>query len=64
VITLQRVNLISCSNFFERVLGVVDDALNSAADTKNKTSEGTDKKFEEAINELSAYERECHKKQK
>ena len=55
-------NLITCSNFFERVLEVVDDALSSAADVKNKTSEETDKKFEEAINALNDYEHKYHPK--
>ncbi|KAH9051193.1 hypothetical protein EDB83DRAFT_2316959 [Lactarius deliciosus] len=38
--------------------------MRAAADTKNKTSEGTDKKFEDAIIELSAYGQKYHKKQR
>ncbi|KAH9033803.1 hypothetical protein EDB85DRAFT_1950035, partial [Lactarius pseudohatsudake] len=43
-----------------RVLEVADDALISAADSKNKTSVGADKRFEEAINALSAYVQKYH----
>ncbi|KAI9450391.1 hypothetical protein BJY52DRAFT_1215514 [Lactarius psammicola] len=45
-----------------KVLEVVDDALSSAADPKNKTS-GTNKKFLEAIDKLSVYEQKYHPKQ-
>ena len=53
-------NRISCSNCFERVLDVVDDALCSAADIK--TSAETDEKFENSIKALSDYEQKYHSK--
>ena len=49
-----------CSNCFERVLAVVDDALGSARDSKTKISGVTDNKFEEAVNELIDYDRVYH----
>ncbi|KAI9448755.1 hypothetical protein BJY52DRAFT_1216206 [Lactarius psammicola] len=54
---------ISQDAHLRRVLEVVDDALSSAADPKNKTS-GTDKKFEGAINALSDYEQRYHQNQR
>jgi hypothetical protein len=53
-------NFISCTNCFERVLAVVDDALSSAA--KPKSSAETDQMFEEAIKALSDYEQKYHPK--
>ena len=53
-------NLICCSNRFERVLAVVDVALSSAADPK--TSVKPDQMFEGAIQELSDYEQKYHPK--
>lgn len=46
-----------------KVLEVVDDALSSAAETQNKTSKGTDKKVEDAVSALSAYEQKFRSKQ-
>ncbi|KAI9507836.1 hypothetical protein F5148DRAFT_1284720 [Russula earlei] len=43
-------------------LRVVDDALRSAAEVKNKTSAEVDNKFETAIDTLSAYEAVYHPK--
>ena len=51
-----------CSNCFERVLEVVDNALSSAADTGTKLSEGTDQEFDKAVKALSNYERIHHPK--
>jgi len=45
-----------------RALQVVDDALRSAAEVKNQTSEVVDKKFEIAIEMLSRYETDHHPK--
>ena len=45
-----------------RVLQVVDDALRSAAEVKNQTSEVVDKKFEIAIEMLSGYETDHYPK--
>jgi hypothetical protein len=53
-------NPISCSDGFDRVLAVVDDALSSAADTKSSVE--TDQMFEEAIKALSDYEEKYHPK--
>ncbi|KAH9032236.1 hypothetical protein EDB85DRAFT_1259404 [Lactarius pseudohatsudake] len=50
--------------YLRKVLEFADDALRAAADTKDKTSEGTDKKFEGAIIALSAYEQKYHEKQR
>ncbi|KAI9439129.1 hypothetical protein H4582DRAFT_118549 [Lactarius indigo] len=47
----------------KRVLEFTDDALSSAADARNKTSEAADTKFKIAINELSDYEQKYHQKQ-
>jgi hypothetical protein len=48
--------------FLGRALQVVDDALRSAAEVKNKTSEVVDKKFEMAIEMLGRYETAYHPK--
>src|SRR5712671_3037354 len=45
-----------------RALQVVDDALRSAAEVKNQTSEVVDKKFEIAIEMLSGYETDHYPK--
>ncbi|KAH9955996.1 hypothetical protein BC827DRAFT_1271203 [Russula dissimulans] len=45
-----------------KALQVVDDALRSAAEVKNKTSEVVDKKFEMAIEMLGRYETAYHPK--
>ena len=47
---------------FDSVLEVVDEALGSAADAKNKTkkpSDKVDKAFRKAIDELESYESDC-----
>jgi hypothetical protein len=44
------------------VLGVVDDALKSAAEEGTKTSERVDEKFETAIKVLDEYHVEYHKR--
>ncbi|KAH9173203.1 hypothetical protein EDB89DRAFT_1960421 [Lactarius sanguifluus] len=50
--------------YLRKVLEIADDALRAVTDTNNKTSEGTDQKFEGAIIALSAYEQKYHEKQR
>jgi hypothetical protein len=50
-------------NCFESVFQAVDDALESAAKTRNKKSKEADDKFNEAIKVLGDYEKRWHSKQ-
>ena len=50
----------SCFNYFESVLKVADEALMFASYTKKSTSSEADKKFENAIDEMSTYAQEYH----
>ena len=50
-------------NRFESVFQAVDDALESAAKTRNKKSQEADEKFKVAINALGDYEMKWHSKQ-
>jgi hypothetical protein len=45
------------------VLQAVDDALKSAAEAKNKTSDGADEAFESAVSMLKDYGRTYHPRQ-
>jgi hypothetical protein len=53
-------NLSPCFNYFESVLEVADEALESASYTKKSTSKETDKKFENAVDAMSTYVRIHH----
>ena len=50
-------------NRSERVVQVVDDALQSAAETRSKKSKEADEKFKKAINALGDYEKIWHSRE-
>ena len=45
------------------MLQVIDDALRSATQARNETSNDADAKFKEAIDALSAYEKKYHSRE-
>ena len=47
--------------FFDSALQIVDEALESAAEAKKKTSETVDEAFREAIKALKRYEKKYHR---